>query len=249
MARSIAAKLNVLESVIVRGEDSVEDARWGQAEEVVRLLDAGNTQREVATDWINGRTNKPYTQSHVRDCKAIWLRFGECFNTQDCPDWTTAYYTVQKGSGELIPAEQRRQEWSEAHEARAPKSKAAAHRLAQNIVAQGDDRIMEAIHDELSVAMVDRAQARHAEGSAEPSVRGLMGDDDFNPAESWADTLILRVVNNMHALNAHVRKWGLVLGSMTEQDAYEYLFAIEQSAAEHRVTVQERLADRERSAT
>jgi hypothetical protein len=54
-------------------------------------------------------------------------------NALACPDWTTAYYTVQQGADDLVPEQQRRQEWSDAHEARAPKSEETAEKLVQNL--------------------------------------------------------------------------------------------------------------------
>ena len=139
LARSIAAKLNTLESVIVRGEDSVEDARWSQAKEVVRLLDAGHSQRSVAAEWVNGRTDKPYARQHVIFCERVWRRWGVSELT-DRPDWTTAYYTVQQGSDDVIPPEQRKQEWSEAHEVRPPSTVARAGKLAANLL-KGDPQV------------------------------------------------------------------------------------------------------------
>jgi hypothetical protein len=134
-------ELNALEQRIARDEDvvasaqgAVEDARWHQAEIVVEMLDGGATQREVAAGWINSRTGKPYAQNHVKDVAKVWRRFGsEHFTVQDRPDWTTAYYTVGQGSDEVIAPEQRRQEWSDAHESRAPKTKATAEKFVENL--------------------------------------------------------------------------------------------------------------------
>jgi hypothetical protein len=147
LAKSIAAKLNVLESVIVRGEDSVEDARWGQAREVVRLLDAGHKGKDIAADWINGRTDEPYLPPHVTYCKQIWKRWGGLFsnNPAECPDWTTAYYTVQTHRAEIVPEDQRRQEWSEAHEARAPSNVDTAQRFVDNALAKSSPKVRAAI--------------------------------------------------------------------------------------------------------
>lgn len=128
-------KLNTLESVVVSAEDSAEDARWQQAEEVVRLLGTHST-REIAAKWTNGRTGKPYNQSHVMFVKQVWERWGDYFNNHDpkCPDWTSAYYTVQQSSDELISPDVRKQKWSDDHEARAPKTERTAERLVDNLL-------------------------------------------------------------------------------------------------------------------
>lgn len=132
--QDLSNKLNTLESAIVNAEESAEDARWQQASIVVQMLDAGQTQKQVAAGWHNGRTGKPYAVSHVNAVKQVWQRWGVQFTERDRPDWTTAYYTIQQGADEVIEPEQRRSEWSRAHEARAPRSEETAERLVQNIL-------------------------------------------------------------------------------------------------------------------
>jgi hypothetical protein len=126
-------KLNTLESAIVNAEDSAEDARWQQASIVVALLDNGATVRGIAAEWYNGRTGKPYNKSHVNDVAQVWRRFGLSVETDKRLDWTTAYYTVQQRAEEVIEPEQRKQEWSDAHEARVPKSERTAEKFVENL--------------------------------------------------------------------------------------------------------------------
>jgi len=128
---NVATKLNRLERAIIGGEDAANDARWAQAREVARLVRGGTSQRDIAAAWINGRTDRPYTKQHVSYCKIAWERWGSI--AIDRPTWTTAYYTIQQGSDELIHEDDRRQQWSDAHEARAPKSIDTAARLVANI--------------------------------------------------------------------------------------------------------------------
>jgi hypothetical protein len=90
------AKLNRLEQEIAAAEGSADDARWAQAEEVVRLLDGGMTQRAVAAGWINARTGNPYTHKHVGFCKDAWKQSGYP-GTQARPAWNTAYQKAKRG--------------------------------------------------------------------------------------------------------------------------------------------------------
>jgi hypothetical protein len=141
------AKLNVLESAIIRGEDSAEDARWGQARYVAELIDSGVSQSEIARGWINGRTDRPYARQHVIFCDRIWRRWGVSELTAR-PDWTSAYYTVQQKSDEIISENDRKQQWSEAHEARAPKSEGSAEELIKNLI-KGDAAICAQVYEGL----------------------------------------------------------------------------------------------------
>lgn len=127
---SVFAKLNVLESAILRAEDSAEDARWAQAREVATLLDRGLTQRHVAAEWINGRTDKPYSQNHVKMVAMVWRRFGENLGFRDRPSWTDAYATVKSGSEEVVTTTEAQRA---VHEGRAPTSVDTAEKLVQNL--------------------------------------------------------------------------------------------------------------------
>jgi hypothetical protein len=123
------SKLNKLESAIIKGEDSVEDARWAQAREVVGLLDESMSKREVARAWINGRTNKPYNDRHVRWVEAVWRRFGADQGPR--PRWADAYQTVKEGSDEVIDTGQR---WKQMVEGRPPTTETSAEKLVEGLI-------------------------------------------------------------------------------------------------------------------
>lgn len=109
---------------------------------------------------------------------------------------------------------------------------------------------VEALQRDAHEVVMDRLHARQAEraAAARPTAGDLMGSDPFDPSESWADADIIRVRDKAHALRRQVEKWGLVLGSMDDGQAFEYLQEAERNLAEVRVILQERMADRAREA-
>jgi hypothetical protein len=64
-------EINALESRIVVREDEADALLWEQAAEVVRQLDAGMSQRDLAAQWINVRTGEPYSQMHVSYTRTV----------------------------------------------------------------------------------------------------------------------------------------------------------------------------------
>jgi DNA N-6-adenine-methyltransferase (Dam) len=58
-------EINALEQRIVTAEDDADGMLWDQAQQVVTQLDAGRSQRQLAKQWINARTGKPYSDVHV----------------------------------------------------------------------------------------------------------------------------------------------------------------------------------------
>jgi hypothetical protein len=124
-------KLNRLERSILAAEDSAEDARWLQAEEIVRRLGRGETKREVAVSWINGRTGKPYSQEHVSRVASIWVKYGPV-NPGLRPTFSNAY------------AEVKGYDSSEQAKAQAPDSVEAAKKLGANL-AKHDPEILSAV--------------------------------------------------------------------------------------------------------
>jgi hypothetical protein len=109
---------------------------------------------------------------------------------------------------------------------------------------------VEAVIAEANDVAIERVRAKQAEHDVAPksSTAGdLMGDDRYDPSESWADTFIIRVREKAHSLSRQVGKWGLVLGSMDDEQAFEYLQEAERNIAEIRAALQERMADRSRS--
>ena len=70
-------QINVLEERIVKAEDSADALLWQQALKVVEQVEAGLSQRELARQWINARTGKPYHRRHVAFVMEAYLQAGE----------------------------------------------------------------------------------------------------------------------------------------------------------------------------
>ena len=66
-------EINARELRIVAAEDDADAELWEQAREVVEQLAAGLTVRQLAAQWINGRTGQPYGKSHVGYVKQAFL--------------------------------------------------------------------------------------------------------------------------------------------------------------------------------
>src|SRR5262252_3623104 len=67
--------INALEVRGVRAEQEADAIWWEQARQVVAQLEAGLSQRELARQWINGKTGEPYSQSHVLWTKRTFEQF------------------------------------------------------------------------------------------------------------------------------------------------------------------------------
>ena len=120
----------------------------------------------------------------------------------------------------------------------------------QTALAQLPTGQIEEVIQEAHGVVMDRLHAKQAERDTtpkEPTVRDLMGGERFDPSESWADTHIIRVQEKAHFLRRQVEKWGLVLGSLSEEEAFEMLQETERNVAEVRAALQERLRDRGRT--
>lgn len=105
---------------------------------------------------------------------------------------------------------------------------------------------IEALARDTTEVAVERARAQRAEHQTTtnpPTAGDLMGGEKFDPSESWADTLIIRANRNLRELGSHTDRWGLVLGSMPIEEAFEYAQETERLAAEFRAAVQERIRD------
>jgi len=169
-------RLNDLERSIVAGEDAAEDGRWMQAEEVVRRLDAGETQREVAASWLNLRTGQPYRPGHVNAVAKVWRRFG--VRSSERPRWTDAYETARSGSEEIVaPFDRQRGE----REAQPPTTVESAERLTQRLIEDAPEEVREAVEQGLRAHRhgqpVTRRERREREADAadamEPVVAAL----------------------------------------------------------------------------
>lgn len=108
---------------------------------------------------------------------------------------------------------------------------------------------VEAVIADANHVAIERMQAKRAEhdATAKTPVAGDLMGERFDPSESWADEHIIRVREKAHTLRRQVEKWGLVLGSLGEEQAFDYLQEAERNIAEVRVVLQERMADRDRA--
>jgi len=133
-----AGKLNRLEQAIIAAEDGAEDARWAQAEEVVRLIGEGQSQGDIAADWINLRTGKPYSQSHVKLCAKVWREY----ERTQIRNWFVDAYEAAKGSTTRV----------EHNEAQPPASEETAERLVQNLLDKAPDTVVDTVYHGLKLA-------------------------------------------------------------------------------------------------
>jgi hypothetical protein len=70
-------EINALEDRIVRTEDDADAMLWEQTRQVVAQLNAGLSQRQLAKQWINARTGKPYDERHVRFVRQVFEQGAE----------------------------------------------------------------------------------------------------------------------------------------------------------------------------
>jgi hypothetical protein len=82
-----------LEREIAEAEDDADATLWEQAERVVATLDAGMTQRDLASQWVNARTGNPYDEQHVRNVVIVWR---ECGDLNPRPRFRGAYNEVAR---------------------------------------------------------------------------------------------------------------------------------------------------------
>jgi hypothetical protein len=119
MMMGIADKLNKLERAIEAAEQqidtaelsiaaaeqqittrlaAIDDAKWSQAKEISRLLEAGlATQQEIADDWQkpDGST---YGRPHVGHCAKAWRSFATV-GSKDRPSFAKAYAAAKASPG------------------------------------------------------------------------------------------------------------------------------------------------------
>jgi site-specific DNA-methyltransferase (adenine-specific) len=93
-------EINALEHRIVKCEDDADAMLWEQAAQVVAQLDGGLSQRQLAKQWINARTNEPYSQSHV-----LWTKrtFEQFTNQSPRPPFRAAYNDIANARTTLVP--------------------------------------------------------------------------------------------------------------------------------------------------
>lgn len=152
MKRAIR-EINLLEKRIVKADDDADTMLWEQARQVVEQLEAGITDRELAKEWINGRTGKPYSRGHVYFTR---MTFGQLAGQIPRPRFRDAYQAIAHAKppkkppepepfhwmtavGDLVETvEQMIQAWPESVRDRAPR---ALRNLANTLEAElGGDR-------------------------------------------------------------------------------------------------------------
>lgn len=108
------------------------------------------------------------------------------------------------------------------------------------------DEVDKLARDATDVA-VERSRAQRKEHQTEPTVRDLTKGERFDPAEHWADRLVIRLHNNALELAAlRKRAGGLIYGSMSREEAFDYLMEAEQLIADARAEAQEQARDVEK---
>ncbi len=113
---------------------------------------------------------------------------------------------------------------------------------------------------ELANVVADADEERHAkvevkrsEHRTDDSISGIIGSgeslEDLTASitESWADEQIQRVHYTSDKLARHIQKWGLVLGSLSNEQALDLIERAEHDIAETRAALQERVRDNARS--
>lgn len=159
-------KLSRLDREIVRDEDDADAKRWEQAQEVVRRLDAGESERDVAASWVNARTGQPYSLRHIQVVAAMWRKHGDSVPSQR-PAWSPTYDGMHdKGTR------------GERAQAQAPTTVAAAEKLVANLL-KGDVEVQQVILDGLLAAVPDApapASRRVQGGSEITAALGALAD-------------------------------------------------------------------------
>lgn len=115
----------------------------------------------------------------------------------------------------------------------------------KQVIASLDADEIEAVIDDANDAAIQRLHAKRSEHQTEPTAGELMGGDKFDPAEYWADTLIIRVNRNARELAKLIADGGgLLFGTMPPEEAFDYLHEAERLIAEARAAAQEQVRDK-----
>jgi len=206
---------------IAEASDSKREAYAKAADEIISLFEEGMSYAAIsrALNRSDGYAQRLATWRSASDTNGTDLPFGGS-------DENEARYQRQTNTALKDPERRERA-------------------LAEMPTAQVEEVIQQA-HG----VVMDRLHAKRAERDTtpkEPTVRDLMGGERFDPSESWADADIIRVQEKAHLLRRQVEKWGLVLGSLSEEEAFAMLQEAERNIAEVRAALQERMADRSRT--
>lgn len=90
---------------------------------------------------------------------------------------------------------------------------------------------------------VERARAFKSERQDEPTVQQLTAGEKFDPSAEWIDAHVTRVWSRAHDLRHHADKHGVLIRSMSHEEALEHLLQAESDIAEVRAAVQEQIQD------
>lgn len=100
-------KINSLERRIVQAEDEADACLWEQAALVVQQLDEGMSQRELAAAWINARTGKPYSHTHVQ----VVVKVASLLATENRPPFREAYNALANAPKPHVSQNSGNDEW------------------------------------------------------------------------------------------------------------------------------------------
>lgn len=106
-----------------------------------------------------------------------------------------------------------------------------------------DTREVEQVARDAHTEVIGRARAQRREQVTEPTVGELMGDEQFDPSQVWADALIISVTAAVAKLAARVKREGLILGSLEVEEALADLETAEGRIAEIRAALRERITE------
>lgn len=83
-------EINALETRIVTAEDDADGMLWEQARQVVEQLKT-TSLRQLASQWINARTGKPYKHMHVQFVAKV---YSQLYSATPRPRFRDAYNTL-----------------------------------------------------------------------------------------------------------------------------------------------------------
>jgi phage N-6-adenine-methyltransferase len=101
-------EINALEGRILTAEDDADNMLWEQAGQVVAQLEADRSLRELAKQWINGRTCEPYSHVHVHRVRQVFDRY---FKVTPRPRFRDAYNEITNAGNAHVAQNSGNNEW------------------------------------------------------------------------------------------------------------------------------------------
>lgn len=115
---------------------------------------------------------------------------------------------------------------------------------ARTVIAALDSKQLDTLASAATDTLIERHRAERSEHTVRPTARELMGGDKFDPSELWADTPLISVSRAVDVLASRVqRAGGVILGALSQDEAYERLIQAERQISEIRAAVQEQIRD------